>query len=850
MNRTLGLFSRQENQDKVYLNCVNCPLYNKIRVPPEGNYDTAEVIVIGEAPGMLEIKNGIPFCGLSGKLLRETLDKVGFDKNKLFIINAVQCHPEDDKGSNRTPSILEIQCCRDNLISEIRKVKNRKLIILVGSVPLRALLHKNGINKYRGMEEWNEEFNCWVIPTFHPAAILRDINKKQYFENDLKKSKSLLSASKREKIKYLYPHNLEELENILNLFSPDSTIAFDIETNSLSPFKEKSKILMLSLSDGNTTAVIPLYYKYSPFSDLELVAVVNLLHQFFTTHKNLVAHNGKFDSLWLDVIFNIDAVPTFDTMIAQYLLNEQAELGLKRLASQYTNLGNYAQGVTDFYSDLEQIDAETVIEYSAMDAYATHLLYEKFKKEIEEQKLKNTLQMVMHFSSALVKVEKVGIGVDVPAVEQISNTLQNYENDLLKRIKSLRVVKKWEEINNKEFNPNSHQHLADVLFNILQLPVLEYTDKNKTPSTRSEVIRRLAPHHELPRMLSMYAKIKKLTSTFINEIKNNISHDNRIHTNFHLTSTVSGRLSSSDPNLQNIPARENISFLKRSFVPDKGNIFINFDYSQIELRVLASLSKDPNMCLAYQQGIDIHTYTAQKIFNKTDITKEERQYAKSINFGLVYGMSPVGLSKRLNISEEEANKFMQEYFHQYPKVKEYMDQVKSEVLRKRYVRSPLGRYRRFYDEIDMVNRGILDSSKQNSILNGVIRKAINFAIQATASDITQLALYRIIETFKKLDTKAKVVLTVHDSILVECPEEELFSIFPVVKSIMENINLPFLIVPLEAEAEVGYSYANLVPFSDNVLEEARNKFISLSQIETVILNNLKEIEEKIIEIEE
>jgi len=256
------------------------------------------------------------------------------------------------------------------------------------------------------------------------------------------------------------------------------------------------------------------------------------------------------------------------------------------------------------------------------------------------------------------------------------------------------------------------------------------------------------------------------------------------------------------------------------------------------------------MCLAYQQGIDIHTYTAQKIFNKTDITKEERQYAKSINFGLVYGMSPVGLSKRLNISEEEANKFMQEYFHQYPKVKEYMDQVKSEVLRKRYVRSPLGRYRRFYDEIDMVNRGILDSSKQNSILNGVIRKAINFAIQATASDITQLALYRIIETFKKLDTKAKVVLTVHDSILVECPEEELFSIFPVVKSIMENINLPFLIVPLEAEAEVGYSYANLVPFSDNVLEEARNKFISLSQIETVILNNLKEIEEKIIEIEE
>lgn len=843
----VGLFP--EVREKKMEGCRKCPIYTKQRVPPQGDVETATLVVVGEAPGMTEVKEGIPFCGRSGRYLREILEKVGFDLSKMYVLNAVQCHPEDEFGRNRTPRAEEIEACRPNLIAAIRRVKNRRLVLLLGSVALRAVLGKNGINKYHGLEEWSEELNCPVFVTYHPAAVIRDIRKADAFVNDLSKAYAIFTSRKREEVRFVYPKTLGEVDSVLA--SLGDTVAFDTETTGISPFKEGARVLFLSFSDGKTTVVIPLSYTRSPFSKEEQEELFKRIQKFFASNRTFIAHNGKFDTLWLSVVLGIEASFVFDTKIAQYLLNELADTGLKRMAAIYTNLGNYALEVEDHIEDLESLPEETLLRYSATDAYATYRIYERLREEIKNQGLSNTLRLVTGFAQSLREVEKAGVLVDQEALQCIRETLEKRQSELLGEMRRTRTVQRWEETTGKIFNPNSGHHLREIFYDILNLPILAYTKKTKQPATDFAVIRELSKYHELPRLLLLYTKVKKLISTYVEDFRRNITPDGKIHSSFNLTTTVTGRLSSSNPNLQNIPAREGIAFIKRIFIPQPSWVLLNFDYSQIELRVLAAMSRDENLCQAYREGKDIHTYTAQRIFGKEEVSKEERQYAKSINFGLVYGMSPVGLSRRIGVTEKEANDFMKEYFRQYPGVKEYIEAVQKEVLQKGYVRSPFGRYRRFFQEQELIRSGVLDEGEQLALTNSVMRKAVNFTIQSTASDITQLALYRIVSTFKRLGLRSRVILTVHDSILVESPWDEVEEVVPIVQGIMENLNLSFLSVPLQVEVEIGLDYFDMVPYQtkEEVLSQIEEKFTPISELPRIVEESLEGLMEEFSEDE-
>ena len=295
-------------------------------------------------------------------------------------------------------------------------------------------------------------------------------------------------------------------------------------------------------------------------------------------------------------------------------------------------------------------------------------------------------------------------------------------------------------------------------------------------------------------------------NTYINKLPTYISDDGKVHTNLNLTFTKTGRLSSDKPNLQNIPAHD-AKFIKRLYVPAEGNAFINLDYSQLELRVLAMLSGDPVMEDVYKKGDDIHTRTAQEVFGITTIGDKERFIAKKINFGIVYGIGSYRLASLLSIPSDEAKSYISNYFKKYRGVDSYIRAVTSVIKKRGYIRSVLGRYRRVPEV----------KGNNHELIARAIREGINFTISSPASDLTQTALSAMVNrVFRNMGFDAKVVLTVHDSILIECPISELKEVCNVSRMVMEKIDYDFVTLPLKADVAVGFNYCDVIDYDESL----------------------------------
>jgi DNA polymerase I len=414
-------------------------------------------------------------------------------------------------------------------------------------------------------------------------------------------------------------------------------------------------------------------------------------------------------------------------------------------------------------------------------------------KEVAAQELSSVYEKIdLPLAAVLAEMERVGIRVDPKALDKMSQSMEKEVRRLEKEI--------W-KLADGEFNVNSPAQLAEVLFDKLNLQVSPRRGKAKARSTAADILQELRGQHELPGKIIEYREIAKLKSTYVDALPKLIHPETgRLHTSLSQTGTATGRLSSSDPNLQNIPIRSELGReIRAAFVAEKGKILLSADYSQIELRIMAHFSQDPVLLEAFRQGEDIHARTAQEVFGVGPMaqTGEHRRAAKAINFGIIYGLSAFGLAQQLGIEQKEAAKFITAYFTRYRGVKEYLDRVLVETRKTSVAKTLFGRIR----PIPEIN------SPQMQLRNFAERTALNSPLQGTAADLIKMAMITIGEQLRKEEWETKMILQVHDELLFEAPAKEQKALEKLVRNEMENVYK--LAVPLVVEIGTGPNWRDL-----------------------------------------
>jgi DNA polymerase I len=592
------------------------------------------------------------------------------------------------------------------------------------------------------------------------------------------------------KVKYSIVQSESELETLIELISKQIEFCFDTETTGLDVINDEIVGLAISFKQKEAW--------YIPFDDNYEISRerLNKLARVFNNKLVVkIGHNIKFDMQILKRYGIEVSGPFFDTMVGHYLINPE---GRHKLDIVTENLLGYKMIAIDELIgkkgadqlNMRQVPVDTVKDYACEDADLTFRIYQSLKEQIKIKGFESLSVVIeMPLVETLAYIELAGFKIDV-------KTLHEYEKELNNQI----IVIKDEifKLSGETFNIDSPKQLGIILFEKLKISSETKMTKTKQYSTNEEVLVKLKDEHPIIDKILEYRGLTKLQSTYVTALPKMVNKSTgKIHTSFNQTITATGRLSSIKPNLQNIPIRdESGREIRKSFVPsDADHLILSADYSQIELRIMAHLSEDPDMLLAFSNGEDIHRNTAAKIYKvkNEEVTREMRSKAKTANFGIIYGISAYGLSQRLNIPRSEAKELIDNYFINFPKVKEYMDRSISEAKTKGYVTTLFGR-KRYLPEI----------LSSNSIVRGVAeRNAINSPIQGTAADIIKIAMNSIHQqTHGKY--KSKMILQVHDELVFDVYKPECEDITAIVKREMENAAQ--LSVPLEVEIGTGSNW--------------------------------------------
>ena len=575
-----------------------------------------------------------------------------------------------------------------------------------------------------------------------------------------------------------------------------SHFAIDTETDSLDTITANLVGISLSVNEGSG-CYIPIGHKYDDCpKQLKLDKVQEIIGKCIERNADkAVGQNLKFDIPILSRHGIILDKFLADTMLMSYVLNSTATRhGMDKLAEFYLNYQ------TTKYSDVagtaskeisfSAVNIDIASNYAAEDADITLRLYNKLNnllkdKPTQEELLKNIEYPLVH---VLASVEANGAKVD-------KDKLAAHSEELSKKIEKLSA--EAFKIAGGEFNLDSPKQLLEVLYQKLKLPILKKTPKGQ-PSTNEETLRRLSEEYELPKIILEYRGLAKLKSTYTDSlIKIENPKTKRIHTSYQQAVTSTGRLSSTEPNLQNIPIKTAEGRrIREAFIPEKGNVLISADYSQIELRIMAHLSKDKNLTHAFNNNLDIHSATAAEVFN-TDleaVTSEQRRSAKAINFGLMYGMSAFGLTRQLDIPRAEAQQYLDTYFERYTGVKDYIENTKIKAKENMYVETLMGR-RLYLNEINAAN-GLRRQAAE--------RAAINAPLQGSAADIIKKAMIDINSFLLKEMPEVKMIMQVHDELIFEAPKPEAKETLKTMKEMMESATQ--LDIPLIADAQIGANW--------------------------------------------
>jgi DNA polymerase-1 len=493
--------------------------------------------------------------------------------------------------------------------------------------------------------------------------------------------------------------------------------------------------------------------------------------------KTLIMHNAKFD---LNVLArygcDLDDATLFDTMIAHHLLDENSKHGLKDLAE------SLLQEKVVRYDDLQQMrltgENPSLAFYGCADADYTFRLYELFKPRLAAEGLEKLFSVEMALIPIIRDMENTGIAL---STERLSTIEKSYKNE------QLQVRNRIFKIAGGAINLNAPTQVSDLLYDKLRLPSKKVTPTGK-PSIDNEALTAIKDSHEVVGLILRWRELEKLLTTYIETLPNVIDDKSQVHCEFNQIGTVTGRFSCRNPNLQNIPRDKEI---RSVFIPSPSNVFIDADFSQIELRCMAHYSQDEKMVEAYIKGLDLHRKTIADMLGKSidDVTDDERFIAKSINFGLIYGMGATGLSKRLGVSKEKAETFMEQYFNAYSGVKQFMFLCRKEAEQRGYVVTMFGRRKRFPD--------------------GNCKDALNALIQGTAGDLCKISMVRLA---KALPPYVKMLLQVHDEILFEVPQEQAEEVRKLILEMMEKpvkgIDGKEFTIPIKVEATIADNWGD------------------------------------------
>lgn len=809
--------------------CVSCPLYDRPLVHSEITKPNPQVWFVGEAPGEEEVHKKAPFVGKAGKLLRESLNSIGWDIPYL-ITNACLCHPEN----NKTPSIVAIKCCRwhfDILFSKYPP----KLIVALGSVAAKALgIPHEKLESLRGMVFSTKYGPCFVM--YHPSRVLRSRYRlKSLFLLDLRKALFLSRTAKE--IKNALPENQvtvlskqEDIVNLINSIPLDKPVAFDIETSVPDPetgkwpdwgldfHHELNSIYSIAFSWDNKAYAFPVDPKTGSFHlEADPTQVKQHLKELFTKHRNLIAHNAKFEIHAIRKHLGVTPKIKHDTMVLAYLINEnlQGFYSLKALATVY---------LPD-WSDFKNIKLTNLVQYNGFDALCTLKLFDAFQREItslsESAHLAKAERFIMNVVlPVVIEMETNGFKVNMPLLYQAGSQLKALKEDIKEKFKELTGVdnpscfKARDAINKMAQQaglslPQTQTGLPELRTATLE-EILETTDFD---SLKKAVAYKLT-----------YSKIDKLYSTYIQSYYNLINKNTgRIHPVYRPEGTRTGRLSSENPNFQQIPRdglnlcpsckvlvksvcplcgsseKQEIVNINKLITAEDGFVIISADYSQIEVRILAHITGDKNLLKAINSGLDLHSYTASQIYGipyeeimqKKDVDKTIkalRQSAKSVTFGIIYGITPQGLAAQIGKTPEEANSLINLFYAMYPDVKQWITRTHNFVKQNKWLATQIGRVRHF------------DLNKET--FSKELRESQNFPIQSFASDLTLYAARLLMEKLKPYN--AFLIGLVHDSIKVECPIEHKSVATDLIKETMTyDVPTKFsLTVPLEIEIDI------------------------------------------------
>ena len=590
----------------------------------------------------------------------------------------------------------------------------------------------------------------------------------------------------------------DDISDLVNNLERAGLFALDTETTSVNPMQ--ARLVGLSFSSKPDEAFyIPCGHDYPGVPEQPgLADVLNLLKPVLENPDiKKIGQNIKYD--WIVLTrhgINLAGV-MFDTMLASYLLNPSKRAhNLDQIALDFLDHRTITyKEVTGSKSKKGSCFSHVLIEkagpYACEDADITLMAYDVLKPMLKEACLEELFEKVeMPLVPVLMKMEMTGICVDKEKLISLSKSFEHQLEGLKASIYS---------IAGEEFNINSSQQLGRIFFEKLKLPVQKKTKKKTGYSTDVDVLTTLAEQHELPAIILRYRSLSKLKSTYTDALLELIHPETgRIHTSFNQTITATGRLSSSDPNLQNIPVRtDDGREIRKAFIPRKGWSMVSADYSQIELRILAHYSNDQILIKAFKDDEDIHIRTAAEVFQvfPSFITPELRQQAKVINFGIVYGMSAYGLSKELGISRKMATTYIENYFARYKGVKEFIDRAIKDARQTKKTSTLLGRIR-FLPDINSPNKNVREFAE---------RTAVNTPIQGSAADLIKVAMINVDSALRDKKLKAAMLLSVHDEIVFEVPPDEMDTVQKLVTNIMEGVW--DLKVPLKVNIASGINWA-------------------------------------------
>jgi len=762
-------FQRNESCDK-------CPLHKSAKsvcIPPTGKVPSKHrVMVIGEYPGPDEDSYGVPFIGRAGGVLNAQLTKLGLTREEVYVTNAVKCYP----GEIRKPTSEEYETCTTAYLRQEIEDVAPNVIIPLGSTAFQALHGRKkvafSITEISGIgrQITTDLYKGWVVPVIHPAATLHN---QGYIKKFIDGMTAAFSFAKKmeETATNDFDASVDPPESV-DLIANSPAVVYDTETTGLDPMEPGAQMRCI---------------QFGTLAGDDVYLINRDMERFWhiiTNPKILkIGHNVRFDVRWPFVHlsprpYDLESLrtgigPFFDTQLAHHLLDETTEHGLKKLAWSFTEHGGYEpDGNPAEWPD------DKLYPYAKMDVVVTRKIARRFMERIESRGFSNLFRLIMDVLPVITYMEVRGIGIDVVrAVSQVQ-ALQQRSEEITTEFKIyLRKkfgIQPW--IDN--FNPNSPQQVAGLLYNRLGAPL----GRDNKPTADAATLEKFAPIYKEAEYIldfrSVASTASKITS-MVRHTRESIDNQLVVSTDYTLDVTRTGRLSSREPNLQNIPRDDSESALKivkSIFVPRPGYTFVECDFSQAELRIAAWFANDDAMIRLFQdRHMDFHQGTAELVFPKPHDAAEKklfRQRAKATNFAVLYGASAYRVSKQIGSTVPYADELIRRYFRNFKGLAKWIADTKEFAIKNGYVVSPFGRKRRLSNV----------RSLERKLKEHALREATNAPIQGAASDLTLMCL---IKTTKEVP-EAKPVLTIHDSIVFEVPVGQRTKIALRLKACMED----------------------------------------------------------------